>query len=95
LTESDFNDEGEYTSTHPTIPLLSELMTAVQIELTATKTKLVPMNKDDVRSLAQTVTIKQPTAPMNVDEGKQNMIATVGIDINGSVVLAAEFLRYL
>jgi hypothetical protein len=70
-------------------------MTAVQIELTATKTKLVPMNRDDVGSFAQTVTIKQPTAPMNVEDGKQNMIATVGIDINGSVVLAAECLRYL
>lgn len=76
LQESGFSDQGDYNSAHPSIPYLPDLLTAVQTELTGTKVKLVPMNKDDIGSVAQTITTKLPYAPVKAEEGSQNMIAT-------------------
>lgn len=91
-----FNWAGNYVSEHPTIPFLATILCAVHIELRGSKIKVVPMNKDLIGSLAQTVTTRvTPGAIAPMQESKQNMLATLGLYINGSVVVAAESLRYL
>ncbi|XP_053989691.1 uncharacterized protein LOC128882147 [Hylaeus volcanicus] len=58
LYRAGFNEDGDFDSSHPVIPCVSELLAAVQAELTYTTIKLTSMNSENRGSLAQTVTTR-------------------------------------
>lgn len=91
-----FNPDFEFDSEHDTIPFIGALMNAVQQEINSTGLKVSALTAEPEGSIAQSVVTQLPYVPeVARPESRCPLIARHALDINGSIIVAAQSLRYL